>query len=189
MVPQKTEEQSSPHYCRLSPRLSQLLYRIATLEQKKERATRKKLAAMMNTSPNNISNLINQLKSAEYVNSYPDEGDLPELTRTDRHPGRLPAVYYLDVDRVISLPETARLALEALRLSRETGRLTRQRLISHIVQSYGLRKSFVKERLDFALSAEYLRESSGNVILLGDRTMKEIGYLKLLASGCKRARN
>src|SRR6266403_1396552 len=93
----------------LSPRLSQLLYYLAVSDLKKERATRQTLAAKMAVSVSNIGYLINRLKaqSDDYLKSRPDEGSITDLASTERRPGRLPETYYLDVDKVVSLPETA----------------------------------------------------------------------------------
>jgi hypothetical protein len=171
----------------LSPRLAQLLNCLAVLEKKKDIATRKKLASMMRISPSNISYLVNRLKAYPvlYLKAYTDEGDLVELAKTTRNPGRLPTAYYLDVDRVISLAETARLVIEALDLSRKVGNLNRSELARHVVNQYGLAKVFVRERLAYCLKNGYLDCTDGKIITITDRTMAELGYLTLLAEGCK----
>src|SRR6266404_5909089 len=99
MVP---AEQNTQTYRQLSPRLSQLLYCLAVIERKKERATRQKLALMMDVSLSNISYLVNQLKKQPvlYLKSHPDEGELGELASTTRRPGRLPEAYYLNIETV-----------------------------------------------------------------------------------------
>jgi hypothetical protein len=171
-------------FIRLSPRQSQLLYWLTVLERNREPATRKNLAKLMDTSVSNVSFLAAGLTAANYVRAYPHEGGIAALVQTERRPGRLPVAYYLQIQRVISLPETARMALEGFRLSRGAGTWTRRKLISHMVERYGLLKNYAEERLDFCLSTGYLA-TEGKKLSAGERIMAEIGYLKLLARGCR----
>ena len=182
----------SPTFRHLSPRLSQLLFSLAVLEKQKKLATRESLASMMRVTPNNISFLLSQLRSSSeiYLQAFPSQGDLAELAQTSRKPGRLKSNYLLNVEQTITVAETARIALDALSLSRETGSLSTAKLLNHMNTRYGLSRAFVQERLEFCLNNWYLALFKNQGAILphpSQRIMAELGYLELLADGCKPA--
>ena len=180
----------NPAYRHLSPRLSQLLYCVTVLEQQQKLATRENLASMMQVSANNVSFLLNQLRSSSenYLQTFPSQGGLNELANIRRKPGRSKNNYYLNVEQTITVAETARLALDALSLSRETGTLSVVKLMNHMTSRYGLSRTFVRERLDFCLNSGYLILLKNQPVIVphpSGRIMAEAGYLELLAHACK----
>jgi hypothetical protein len=140
---------------------------------------------MMGIRPNNVSYLLTQLRHGSYLDPHPGRGDLEVLTNRVRKAGRLPESYYLHVDHVVSSPQTARMLIAALSLSRRTVSLRKSELISHLIERYGMQTEFAKERLDFCIANSYLNVRDIDAIAITDRTMAELPYLKLLASDCK----
>lgn len=190
-MPKKQTARKLPQeiYRHLAPRPAELLYHLAVLENRSELATREKLATMLETTQSNVSNILNQVTSAHpaYLKSdpCPTIKPLKHTTKHRRKGGRPPAAYYLNASRVISLSETAVLALEAERLYRQPGRLRKSKLIRHLIQQYGFKKSRAEMSLSFCLKNFYLVIEGSTKALYpspSDRIMAERTFLQQLAA-------
>lgn len=182
-------------YSHLAPRVSQLLYCLAKLEHQRELVTREKLANMLGITLENVSNLITQLKSARpnclYSHPQTVEESFEQVTAQQREPGRPVTVYHLDVRQIITLPKTARIALDAFELSREPDVLTKTKFINRMVDRYAFSKAFITERLEFCLNNFYLTIMADTKVLYpapSGRIINEQNYLNLLAADCKQPR-
>jgi hypothetical protein len=144
---------------------------------------------MLRTSPHNVSYLINRLKSAspKYFRSYPHPvtGSFNQAIQASAPLGRPPAVYYLNIEWVISLPQTAFIALEALRLSYKPRALRRAIFITRMARQHRLSKQVVEERLTFCVKNSYLALTKDTDVVYrspSDRIRAESTYLSMLAN-------